>query len=522
MSVAVTVEGPAPASVSGALRFALVAGLVAALFIGLPLAIFPGLASSDTYRHLQWAFLLRTSPPGAIREFPAFTLMHLEGVDLWWLYHRLLLPFTFLDREVAMRVAAAVYGGVGLGAIAFAQRRLCPSPLRAAALFGLLLAFGTDLVQRATAARPSPLTVGLLALTALAYVERRAALLLLLAFLHGWLHITVVLQGVLGIAALGAGLFLERRAPWRLIAAGALGSVLGMLAHPSPLKYLHVLWVQGTAPLVASRAGFPDMGLELYAPDATDLLLAAPMHLAFALTLLGTLQALRRRTIAREELFLALAVLGMFAFGLRARRFLDFTEALEAVYIAQALRFVGPLARPALRRASLALLPLGLLVNLSLFERYLGHPPQFERLGKAAAAVAKGAPPGTVVFHDEWRSWPTLFYFDPTHRYVIGADQLLMLSADPHRFWLWFHLSNEGKACSAPSFAPGACPDVASTPQEVQRALAEFGARAAVLDDTALRPALRDVMRSDPARFPLLYTGSGDDADIEAFAVVPP
>jgi len=85
-----------------------------------------GLGDSDPWRHIRWAQLLVADVPGALREWPQWTILHQSGVDLWWAFHRLLVPFAFGDLEHGARWAALVLGSLAHAGAAFVLLRRSP------------------------------------------------------------------------------------------------------------------------------------------------------------------------------------------------------------------------------------------------------------------------------------------------------------------------------------------------------------------------------------------------------------
>ena len=478
-----------------------------------------GLGGSDPWRHIQWAYLSRASPPGALREFPVFTLLQSRGVDLWELYHLLLWPFTFGDLERGARIAATCFAVLSFWAIGFVFTRLRPE--RSTAALFALAAFSPVLVARAVLARPAILVVALTVLAAWALVERRPRLVLLFAFLHAALHVSVPLQGLAVVAAIAADLWTSRRVPWRLCGHWGLGCALGIFLRPRPLDYLVVALAQGLLPFKAIAAGFPDLGIELYPPNAFLLLITLPAHLLLAWTLLGTVRAARGGKLERTEVLLSVLALESFVVCLRARRFLEIEAALVALYACSCWRppFLPPAWVRFARPLGAMAIALGLAASLLWTASAMGRPFASTSLTGAAAALRAHLPQGALIFHDDWRSWPKLFFEDPTHRYVVGADPTLMSALDPHRFWLWYHLGHHGLVCDAASAEPSACAQREPDGPALSEALREFGAAAVLVSDARARPRLAAALDRAPDRFERIYRGVDGDRAVLVYAV---
>ncbi len=99
-------------------RQALFAGAVALALVGA--SGIPGLVDLDEFSHLSYARRLLDSGL-RLRGHPflPFTILGWSGVDLWWGFHRLLVPFTPLGDLWGARVAGAVFATLSAGAIAY-------------------------------------------------------------------------------------------------------------------------------------------------------------------------------------------------------------------------------------------------------------------------------------------------------------------------------------------------------------------------------------------------------------------
>jgi hypothetical protein len=483
-----------------------------------PIFVGDGLGASDPWRHLRWAQLLRQPLPGAILEWPRFTVLFRENVDLWWAFHRLLIPFTFGDLEFGARIAAEVLGTIGLAAVAFVFVRLTPQ--RAGWSFVALLSFSQMTFFRSLIARPSTLTLGLLALTAWACVERRSAIAFLAAFLHGWVHVSAPLQIVVLGAAGAVDLWVEHRFPWRLSLAVLAGVAMGILLRPDPLGYVRVAWIQGTAPFAAAAAGFSDLGPELYPTTLAMFAIGAPLLALHVWTLMGTIRGSVGGRRDRVELFLALVSVAFFVLAVRGRRFLELQGTFAMFYVARCADFTGIrfAARRGARVGAALLITLGIIANEidSLFS--MPSPYSSERLERAARALA-AVPRGATIFHDDWRAYAKLFFHDPFHRYLVGADPTFMLADDPRRFWLWVHLGRQGRVCDLPMEVNPKCPEPEPTADQLASAFEEFGASAVVLSATDERPELKRLLERTPSRFKKIYEGTGADDGVSVFAL---
>ena len=76
----------------------------------------PAILDNDGYYHIKWSKILRESAPHLppFKSLPLTTLEEDRYVDHHFLFHVLLMPFTFGDLRVGAKLAAAVFSSVAL------------------------------------------------------------------------------------------------------------------------------------------------------------------------------------------------------------------------------------------------------------------------------------------------------------------------------------------------------------------------------------------------------------------------
>ena len=86
----------------------------------------PAIVGNDAYYHIRWSRMLRSSLP----HLPAFTWLPLTVlrasafVDQHFLFHVLLMPFTFGDLRLGAKLAAPLFSALAIASIFCAAGRL--------------------------------------------------------------------------------------------------------------------------------------------------------------------------------------------------------------------------------------------------------------------------------------------------------------------------------------------------------------------------------------------------------------
>lgn len=132
------------------------------------------------------------------------------------------------------------------------------------------------------------------------------------------------------------------------------------------------------------------------------------------------------------------------------KRMLDFFVVFAPVFLLYRLRYILDLWRreQAVNTAIGVVIFFGLLTNLLLVGDQVSQTRRYTSIRGAAEWLTRNSQPGEIVFNPTINYFPTFFFFNQYHnRLIIGIEPRLLYEADPEKYWLWYHVSNEGKVC---------------------------------------------------------------------------
>ena len=160
-----------------------------------------------------------------------------------------------------------------------------------------------------------------------------------------------------------------------------------------------------------------------------------------------------------------------------------------------AILFAASIISPLLTASRANLAGVGLLlsipcaVNVYLSHQYVMQAPSLARFRDAAEYLRINAP-GELVVNTQWNDYQRLFFLNSRNRYLIGIEPTFMYLADPGKYWLWFHLSNdEPTTCTRENCADADRTDIVSTISTV------LGARYVVTDHD-VNPRVESILRA--------------------------
>ncbi|MBS2029381.1 MAG: hypothetical protein JST54_15875 [Deltaproteobacteria bacterium] len=481
----------------------------------------PGLPDSDPYRHMAYATeLLRSGFALRGHPFLPLTLLGDSGVDLWWGYHLLLVPFTPLGVIWGAR-AAGVVGAAAVGG--FVSWFLARWGQRRAAFFAMLaLAMSPTFVLRDACARPTHLTVPLLLVSLAAGTGELAwGWAALSAALHLWLHLSAplapVFAGLGWLASLSAG-----RRDWpKAVAASVAGLLVALLVRPDRAHFLRVAALHNLGAMGFLSGGLlPHAGAELE-PIRVDQLVGE-IGLGVAVLVLALVLARGRAAtgpvvVRRAILGAVLLTLGM---TLRSGRFLDYLAPLLAV--AAGLSWPSKLesaVRTRVRAISVVVAVAGLLgfsrgVDRAweVGRRYLPAPAS---VAEFAERVRVNVPAGTLLFTDDIFLTAVLYASLPEYRYLNAYDPALLYVPHPDLFWVWHHAVVDAAYCDQRTCA-GQEPSAAA----LRQALARLGTTWVVTSYPPGVFSMQSVLLQHPPGFELVAYVPADEAGLFLWRVV--
>jgi len=397
------------------------------------------IVGNDGYYHIKLAALMRVE--GLKPDFvwlPLTILNPDQFVDHHFLFHLLLIPFTFGDLTLGAKWASVLFAASAVVAVWWLLRR---QAVPHSALWALgTLAVSEAFIFRMSMPRAQSLSLTLLVLALGCLLGDRHRRLIGLGFLYVWLYDAFPLL-LLACVCYAAGEWLVvGRLRLKPLGYAGVGIVLGLVINPyfpDNLLFIgrHIL------PKLADPTSV-SVGSEWYPYDTAQLLSNSGLALlAFGsgVVALG-LAGRRMRNDAASALLFSLAV-GLMLF--QARRFVEYFPAFALIFAAFAWaplleRAKGRVVLPGLAAAGLSL---GLWFNLGAsIESARGSKPA-QRFQAASAWLENHTPAGARIFQTDWDDFPRLFFYNTHNSYTAGLDPTYLQLQDPELYDLWVDLT---------------------------------------------------------------------------------
>jgi len=400
----------------------------------------PHLVDRDSLYHARYAQLLPER--GLSREFPwTQESVWRDGFsDKEFLFHALLVPFCRGDDPAPGAKVAAWLMGAGL--LATLAWILSSNGIRLAWFWVLLVpALGNHFLFRMQEVRPAILSVILLLAGIHFLLQSRWRAVAIVGFVYSWTYTAPHLLAAFACIDAVARWPDEKRFEWRGLAWAAGGVAAGLVVHPYFPNDLRLWWVMNVE--IVARAwdlgGDPGvrLGREFESVSPRSLVVSSTLVL---LCFLGTFLAAAWRggsLGARTRRLLAF-MLGGFVMYLLSGRFVEYFAPLALLAAASSADDLWP--REGRMRFALANVAGVLAIALTARSVWdtttaLRTYPGPDLVGAAQWMKSTILAKETVI-HLDWGDFPQLFYYDPSHRYLVGLDPMFLYVRSPERLKL--------------------------------------------------------------------------------------
>ncbi|MBI4766471.1 MAG: hypothetical protein HY787_18035 [Deltaproteobacteria bacterium] len=422
----------------------------------------PHLSGNDSYFHIKYAWLIWQE--GAIWDFPWLqgTLFKTTWVDHQFLYHLLLIPFTWFDDLYLSALGAGIFwAALALFTVYIVIRRLdTPDSawFRYAWIWALVLAASSNtMLYRLGQTRIQAVSLIFMMVAIILMEKGKNRFLLPLGFFYAWLyHGSVILIPLTLLYSL-SGLVVEKKWDWKPVAWAISGLGLGFIINPYfpqdiVFLYKHVIQFAGgesSVPLSAEWLNYPSWTLFQTTQGAWLVLFLGILTLAFS-----------DRPISKRTLFWFLANSMMLILFFKARRFVEYWPPLAVVFFASAVfdhrdqwvsrfsKLTSDNRQGLTSRAYKAVLA-GILTALFLSAGVRAYktvqeikedaPP--DRFTAASSWLKSHTSRQTIVFNEQWDNFPDLFFNNHHNLWVTGLNLNFTYLLDPRLYRLYKNIT---------------------------------------------------------------------------------
>ncbi len=396
----------------------------------------PVIIEYDAHFHIRYAQQIWESGTLLPLSWLPFSIFADYPVDNHFLYHLLLLPFTFGDLILGSKISTALFAS--FMALAFygvlrSQKIACP-------LFWLIVLFASSsgFLFRMSLGRVQSLSLLMLLLSVICLLNRRHIALFVLSFLYVWLYLSAaVFMPMLAVCFALATWITDHEIDWKLLLAAFAGYVAGVVINPfSPADVGFLV----NDILLKLNDFEVSVGGEWYPYKTWSLVTESTV--ALACTLIGLLlPALSGRRWSHRTLFIFLISLVFLLATMKSKRFIEYWPAFSVMFCAFSVRDIWQWPRLAASPYFRAGLIIALIFPLHVTHKNLADDltdaQLTHRYQGGATWIAGNTQPGEIIFNSDWDLFPMLFFYAPKNNYIAGMDPAYLAEHDPSLYKLW-------------------------------------------------------------------------------------
>jgi hypothetical protein len=402
----------------------------------------PNLAGNDDYFHIRFAEVMRLQ--GLRPHFPWLEMTILnssEYYDHHFLYHVLLIPFTYGDLLVGAKLAGVIFPACAfvMGWVVLRGQGVLYPALWALGFLALSEAF----ISRMVMTRVQSVSLFMLFLMLHVTLKERYRWLLPLAFIYTWLYDAFPLLLTILALYVAARWLLDRQFHWQPLFYAVLGVVLGSVINPYFPHNVIFIYHHFLPKLVDVTDSNINVGNEWYPYETWSLVENSALSLfafaagAFALGFSG-----RKMSGKLAFLFLVALLFGGLLF--KSRRFIEYYPAFVLLFCAVAWKPIfdewrqnKPWLNKILPAALLLIFMPAIWLNVWEARDDMEDSTSHERYAAASAWLQANTLPGSRIFQTDWDDFSRLYYHNTYNTYTIGLDPTYMHLYDPELYQVW-------------------------------------------------------------------------------------
>ncbi len=469
----------------------------------------PGIAGGDDgYRHIKFAAIIRQQGWEQAAQYPWLTKTFPENkpVDLWFLYHILLVPFTLISNLLLASKLATLLLVALLGVVFF--RVLKAQEVAYPWLWLTLLALGSvDFMFRLTLGRPLLLNITFCLLAILLLIKQKYWPLVLVSTLFMLTNVAAVLLLPLIGAYIFARLVIDRKFTLLPLLCVIVGLAVGLLIHPQFPDNVHLAFIQIFDTQFTAIKDNVKVGNEIY-PYSRNYFLQSNF-LIFVLWLIASglyiYQLVKRKTNS-QTLFIFLSSIFAFVLTLKSKRFIEYYAPMSLLF--SALIYKDYLInvkwhdlKHGFEQHWQIIAGFTLVVMLAVVGLGYNYQQQLDSVSTSPTGVEyKGvaawlidhSQTGEIVFNSQWDQFPQMFFYDDKNYYIAGIDPTFIYIRNPEDYQKWKTITDEH-------------PELWTDSAEIHRQIKEDFNSKYILVEPGRNPRLAKFLTNQPEWYEIHY-----------------
>ncbi|MFH1413643.1 MAG: hypothetical protein ABIG56_02225 [Candidatus Omnitrophota bacterium] len=409
----------------------------------------PTIFGADGYLHIRMAQFTRDD--GVIRNFhwARYSTFAENFADKDFLYHLMLIPFTFFPSIFfGAKVAAVLFALFLFLVFAYMLRRYCTAQALIP-FFLLMFLCSSHFLQAINRPRNMVFIIALSLLFVHFLIQKRQLPLCLIAVVYALSHVSSPFLFVIALAAETVRFIYNRQFFWKSLRAVAFGILLGFLIHPNFPNNILVFYLNGMlVPLYSFKWGL-ELGAEFFPVDTRSLVLGYPFVWVGLFLLIALGMSKGNKVGIATRIWMCVAGF-FFALSLFSQRYIIHSYPMILVsgasYISDwwgsEVRLGAIRQNRNLRNISLGVaVAIFFFTGFYVYRDFLGDASRIKEYNQhyehAAGWISRYVPKGETVFHANWSDSQYFIGLAPQYDYFVTLDPIYMYYWNPRKYNLY-------------------------------------------------------------------------------------
>jgi len=444
------------------------------------------LCGIDAYYHIKYAELYRTlGIKETLNNFSAgeYTTLNKYPTDLSFLYHILLIPFTYGNLINGSKLAAIIFASLIFVLFYWVLKKF---KIKYSFLWTLLFfSASSNFIFRLTLSRAFLLSILFLILGFYLIVKKKYIWLFVLSIFYALTYTASQLILVIGLIYILIEYWKTRKFDWKLLFYPFIGLLIGLITRYDFLQNLYNIFVQNFYVLFYKLNGVKlSIGNELHiinAPIKINLILLFLFGLGISFIIINFKEKrIKKNNLSIVYIYTFFLSILFCLLTFMSQRFFEYWTPFTLLFavftfkyisqdnywrnlIAEFLKIFRKKYFSLFWLKPFAFVFLGLII---VFFSYINitqainsmeeniYP--FDKYQEAGKWLRQNTPQQSIIFNANWDNFPQLFFYNHQNKYIVGMDPTFMYVYNKELYWFWNNIASQGIVCSQ---SKEKCPD---------------------------------------------------------------
>jgi len=417
----------------------------------------------DSLYHIKHAFLYKQN--GLLdTSFPYVSASTIAeyGADIWYGFHIILIPFTFIDDPLlSVKIATIFLATLSLTSFFWLIKSI---NIKYPFFWTVVLLFSSaDFLFRIFMVRPHIVSLLLSFALLIYFIKNKPYSIFFTSVLVSFIHIALAWVPILIIIISTLASFItEKKIYIKNILASFLGLLGGVLLHPNIIGTLKLSYIQIVELFITKGQDIPmQFGRELNLLNFGDIILQYIPLFAYLIFILFIIFSIyinkawtdisppNKKTLIAN---LLLSFIFLILAFISARRSTDFLSVFSILLSASLLTSLFEIQnfRPIIKAQSFYIISgiflVFMILNGSLiFNQFIKNTVDPHKFEATSSWLKANTSQGDIVFNAYWDNFPNLFFWNSHNYYISGMDPIFQYSFSQDLYWKAYFIAYNGQ-----------------------------------------------------------------------------